>query len=294
MIFILTEARTRGGLIGLAVGDALGAPLEGLPPPAIPVRDMTGGGPHGREKGSVTDDTLQALSVARSLIFCRGFQATDLIPRLLESYLQNPSLYGPTSREVFEQVLQGVSPERAALFVHEKKGSRTNGCVMRGPPLGLWYRDIMLVRSLSIACSRLTHLDPVAGECSAVINVIISRVARGASRESAFQEALAICEDEEVAILLSHYWQTDPDPSLDALLTTHAAVSLFLAADSLENALLSAINLGGDADTVGAVCGSLSGAYWGYPAIPSRWLADLEYLKEIDAVAIQLWQTAEK
>ncbi|MDD1672794.1 MAG: ADP-ribosylglycohydrolase family protein [Methanomicrobiales archaeon] len=290
----MTEARIRGGLIGLAVGDALGAPLEGLPPPAILVRDMTGGGPHGRKKGSVTDDTLQALAVARSLIVCQGFQTADLVPRLLESYLQDPSLYGPTSREVFELALRGVSFSRAALFVHEKRGSRTNGSVMRGPPLGLWYRDIMLVRSLSIACSRLTHLDPVAGECSAVVNVIVSRVARGASRESAFREALAICEDKEVAGMLSRYRQTDPDPSLDALLTTHAAVSLFLAADSLEDAVLSAINLGGDADTVGAVCGSLSGAYWGYPSIPCRWLADLECLKEIDAVAIQLWQAAEK
>ena len=65
-------------------------------------------------------------------------------------------------------------------------------------------------------------------------------------------------------------------------------------ARSLEGAILSAINLGGDADTVGACCGALAGAYWGLGAIPERWKRDLERLPPYPALrrtALVLFRT---
>ena len=67
-----------------------------------------------------------------------------------------------------------------------------------------------------------------------------------------------------------------------------------MKARSLEGAILSAINLGGDADTVGACCGALSGAYWGVGAIPERWKRDLEDYKNILHCAEKLWNCAEQ
>jgi ADP-ribosyl-[dinitrogen reductase] hydrolase len=61
-------------------------------------------------------------------------------------------------------------------------------------------------------------------------------------------------------------------------------------AHTLENAILSAINLGGDADTVGACCGALSGSYWGIDTAPKRWTTVLEGFDEIIRVADALWQ----
>jgi ADP-ribosyl-[dinitrogen reductase] hydrolase len=293
VIFILTESRTMGGLMGLATGDALGAPIESLPPPPVPVRDMTGGGPYHRKVGGITDDTLQALAVARSLIDRRGFDPADLIPRLVNVYRRNPDFFGPTSSAVFEGILQGMSPDQAARRVHEVSGSRSNGSVMRGPPLGLYFRDPVQVREVSLACSRLTHCNPVAGECSAVVNIMVSRMSRGAPREHALRDALLLCENAEVRDTLSRYWEYPVDPSLDALLSTHAAVSLFLAADSLEESLITAVNQGGDADTVGALTGALAGAYWGYTSIPIRWVERLQDAEEIRQVAYELWRMAE-
>jgi ADP-ribosyl-[dinitrogen reductase] hydrolase len=293
VIFILTEARVVGGLVGIAIGDALGAPFESLPPLARPVREMTGGGPHGRKKGGITDDTLQALAVARSLVSSHGFDPADLIPRLLRGYLEHPAFYGPTSREVFEKILHGVPSEHAAHLVHQNQGSRSNGSVMRGPPLGMYFREPRTVRDVSLACSRLTHLDVVAGECSVVMNVMVSRLCRGASRQNALHTALSFCADVEVVGMLSRYWQFDPDPSLDPLLSIHAALSFFLTARSFENALIEAVQRGGDADTVGALCGALCGAHWGVEKIPPRWMADLECAEQIKEVAYQLWRVAE-
>jgi ADP-ribosyl-[dinitrogen reductase] hydrolase len=67
-----------------------------------------------------------------------------------------------------------------------------------------------------------------------------------------------------------------------------------MKARSLEGAILSAINLGGDADTVGACCGALSGAYWGLGAIPERWRRELEDCENILHCAEQLWYCAEQ
>jgi ADP-ribosyl-[dinitrogen reductase] hydrolase len=293
VIFILTESRTLGGLLGLATGDALGAPLESLPPPPVPVRDMTGGGPHHRKVGGITDDTLQALAIARSLVERNGFDAADILHRLSDTYQKNPEFYGPTSSAVFEGILQGLPPDQVVRGVHEARGSRSNGSVMRGPPLGLYYRDLVQVREVSLACSRLTHYDPVAGECSAVVNMMISRMSRGIDREHALRDALRTCGNGEVREMLSHYWEHPVDSSLDALLATHAALSLFLEAGSFEEALITAVNQGGDADTVGALTGALGGSFWGVEAIPIRWMDPLQGAEEIRQIALALWRVAE-
>jgi ADP-ribosyl-[dinitrogen reductase] hydrolase len=66
-----------------------------------------------------------------------------------------------------------------------------------------------------------------------------------------------------------------------------------MKARTLEGAILSAVNLGGDADTVGACCGALAGAYWGFGAIPDRWKRDLEGYNTILHSAELLWDCAE-
>jgi ADP-ribosyl-[dinitrogen reductase] hydrolase len=66
-----------------------------------------------------------------------------------------------------------------------------------------------------------------------------------------------------------------------------------MKARTFENAVLSAINLGGDADTVGACCGALAGAYWGVDAVPERWSRVVEGYDQVVRVAGQLWEARE-
>jgi ADP-ribosyl-[dinitrogen reductase] hydrolase len=62
-----------------------------------------------------------------------------------------------------------------------------------------------------------------------------------------------------------------------------------MQAKSLPQAILAAINLGGDADTVGSCCGALAGAYWGLEAVPERWTRDLEGYDRLVRLAEQVW-----
>ena len=292
-MFISDFVRAGGALTGLAIGDALGAPLEGLPPYTKTVTDMESGGIHNRIAGNFTDDTLQALAIADSLAFCRGFCPYDIVRRLIYGYRRFPEMYGPTSGAVFELVMEGTDPYRAARIVHRQKGgSRTNGSVMRGPPLGIFYRGTE-VEYYSIRCSELTHADPVAGACSAWLNRMVSDMCRGHSREEALARASRSCGEDEVLGVLGRYDRFDVNPSLDALDTTHAALKIFLHSRSFEEAVVRAVNLGGDTDTIGACCGALAGAFFGIHAIPVRWLSRLNGLSEVTQSAYALWTAAD-
>lgn len=293
MIFIFPYQNVAGTLLGLAVGDALGAPLEGLPPPEKTVTDMGCGGIHDIARGEFTDDTLQAVGLARSLVCCRGFSPEDFLHRLIADFDRAPQYYGPTSRLVFSLIKDGFSPEEAARLAHARNGgSRTNGSVMRGPPLGIFYAPAH-VREPSLACSALTHHDPVAGECSAFVNLMISEMCRGTSKVRAFCRALDRCEDAEVLERVGNFHAWPLDPSLDAVLATHCAVAVFMSADSFEKTVVRAVNLGGDADTIGAIAGALAGACYGFSAVPHRWLVDFRHTGQVLALAERLWEVAE-
>jgi ADP-ribosyl-[dinitrogen reductase] hydrolase len=254
---------------------------------------MLPGGRLPRRKGEVTDDTLQALAVAESLIACHRFDPTDMMARFVAMYRRSPQWFGPTSSVVFNLVMQGTPVRDAARLAHERTGSsRSNGSVMRGFPIGVFYTQAS-VSEVSIACSQLTHYDPVAAHASAFLNLMVSRMCRGATREEAFRSAVSACRNSEVLGMLGSYKQYPADPSLDALLCAHAALACFMAADSFEEALVTAVNLGGDADTVGACTGALAGACWGAGAIPKRWIRDLEDFAHISEVAWELAKAGE-
>jgi len=288
--FIRENTHPKGLIAGLAIGDALGAPLEGSQQFGVWVTNMLPGGRHFRKAGEYTDDTLQALAVAESLIACGGFCPNDLINRFLEGFKKRPEWYGPTSTAFFKLVRSGTPPHLAAKIVHRhNKGSRTNGSVMRGFPLGIFYPSDD-VYNISIDCSATTHFDPVAGHASAWLTMMASDLCRGVSRKKAFVRARARCRSEEVLSKLGNYDRYPPDPSLDAVNCAHAALFCFMNSRTFEHAVLSAINLGGDADTVGACCGALAGSYWGIEKIPARWTDNLEGYSKIIYVAAKLWE----
>jgi len=277
-----------GALIGLAIGDAMGAPLEALPPPRMTVTEMEGGGIHDVLPGQYTDDTLQAAALAQTLLACGGFDPDDFVRRLVWVYHTNPDFFGPTSRAVLDLIESGIPAGTAARLVHEERGgSRSNGCVMRGIPIGIFYTPDE-VREVSLAASRVTHFDPAAGEASAFVNRMVSGMCRGEEAATSFGRALRACRDHELLGMLENYRAYPPVPSLDAIVCTHCAVRVFTDARSFKDAVIAAINMGGDADTVGAITGGLAGARFGLEAIPSSWLARLRDRDELLSLAWRL------
>ena len=291
MIFIFDYLRRAGTLIGLATGDSLGASLEGLPARKIPVKEIVSGGVHLTKAGDITDDTLQALAVAESIIENNGFFAYDIALRMCREYQKKPFFFGPTSSVVFEGMLRKRDPFILSQQLYESGGGRSNGSVMRGAPIGIFFPPAK-TRRYSIMCSKITHYHPVACECTAFVNNMISRLCRGEKRTDAYDRALLECNNREVIKILLHPEKYPLIPSLDSLEATHCAVSVFMQSGSFEEMLIQAVNMGGDADTIGAVSGALGGAYWGLDQIPERWFSKLKDIKRIENSAFALAKKA--
>jgi ADP-ribosyl-[dinitrogen reductase] hydrolase len=125
--------RARGGLLGLAVGDALGGPLEFRSAEQIvdrhggPVSDMIGGGWLSLRPGQVTDDTDMACALARSLVERGGYESEAALANYVRWLKTEPPDIGITIRAVLEKVAAGVDVADAARQVHEQSGGRSAG-----------------------------------------------------------------------------------------------------------------------------------------------------------------------
>jgi len=245
-----------------------------------------------RKSGSYTDDTCQALALAESLAACRTYRPEDFMARLVRDFLSSPGWYGPTSGAVFGKVLGGTPLFSAARIVHNLRGgSRSNGSVMRGAPIGVFYSGLE-VEACSLACSALTHWDPVAGACSSFVNRMVSDMCRGVPKRRAWSRALQRCRIGDVAGVLGRYRSFPRVPGLDALEATHAAISVFMETESFGDAVPAAVNMGGDSDTVGAIAGALAGAAYGVHTIPETWVLGLSGSERVWCAAIGLWRAA--
>jgi len=183
----------RGSMAGLALGDALGAPVEGMKPGHI--KDVLGtvrgfvdaqtiwpNKPYRyRAPGIYTDDTQQALCLAESLVRCFGYQAPDFAQTLLKLWQAAPELkcgafrgIGPTFFRVMEKLASGIGPDKSGL------PSAGIGAAMRVAPVGLYFFDDReRLLKAAIEQSLLTHKDPRALALAACVAYSVARSASG-------------------------------------------------------------------------------------------------------------------
>jgi ADP-ribosyl-[dinitrogen reductase] hydrolase len=276
--------RFRGALVGLAVGDALGAPLEFQPArePDAYVTEMIGGGWLRLAPGEWTDDTQMALCVAESLLERRVFDPDDIARRFVAWMKSQPPDIGLHTGRVLDLIDRGVPWEEASHQVQELNPENApNGSLMRCAPLALYfYRHADYAASLSPVLSRITHAHPDCEWACAFLNVAIALLINGVSRAEAIDAATAACDRASEALRERITRAMEPDcdisPGGYVLDTLEVALWAFLHSASFESALLMAVNRGADADTVGAVTGALAGACYGFSGIPEHWLAPLK------------------
>lgn len=290
--------RYRGALVGAAVGDALGATVEFMSRDEIvrqhgQLREIVGGGWLNLPAGEVTDDTQMALCIARSLAERGAFDGDDIAARFVAWYHSNPPDIGNTTRDALVRLASGVPWQEAGRQTHEAMRPRdaSNGSVMRCAPIALISRGDRAANALQSAdSSRITHANPLCVAGCVALNAGIAALLHDPDAD-ALGAALDATDDATVrASLRAVPGQTAT--TLDAggyvLATIQSSFWALITHDSLEEAIVGAVNLGQDADTTGAVAGALAGSRWGYNAIPGRWLDVLRGRDELVALADRL------
>jgi ADP-ribosyl-[dinitrogen reductase] hydrolase len=336
--------RVRGSLLGMAIGDALGAPLEGLGAQQIRahyhlVTDYVDGARAWKKKpyrwrmpGLYSDDTQQALALCDVLLANGRVDLGHLAAIYLEmatpeeGYAGAHRGVGRSFRQVLADLKRGVPPERTG------QGSAGIGAAMRIAPMALYFADDPEAMYDAVtAASLMTHRDVRSIAGAHAVAVAVRRLVAGAGRDPSFlfrvaadvaraEDRIAADHAGSVASIAAHgrslsqaIARTEPllevprERALAALAeeaNRHGAeptckratmgfppacipacLYLLLTTDSFEEALVEVVNLGGDADSTGAILGALAGAHYGSQAIPTRWLDGLQNRQGIDARA---------
>ncbi len=345
--------RVRGCLLGLAIGDALGAPLEGLSAQQIrahygQVDDFVDGSRAWKKKpyrwrmpGLYSDDTQQALALCDVLLECGRIEPERLAEIYLGlanpkgSYIGAHRGVGRSFRQVLADLDRGVSPRQTGQL------SAGIGAAMRIAPVALYHPtdDLAALFESVAAASLMTHRDVRSLSGALVVAHAVRHLMEGDRREPSllFRIAADVARDEDLIVerfvdvdvasvarhrrslskALAHAESVLDLPRERALAALveeanrHGAEPvckrptmgfppaciptcfyLLLTTDSFEEAAVEVVNMGGDADSAGAILGALAGAHYGADAIPERWLARLQNREAIDSRASPLERTA--
>lgn len=295
------EQRYRGALIGLACGDALGGPVEFVDRTEMDrrfpggLRDFIGGGWLDLAPGEITDDTQMTLDVARSLADHPEPDMHDLASRFVAWRDSGPKDIGNTTRDALDRLAAGESWEDAGLQTYRHRGpvaSAGNGAIMRCAPIALRFRnDATMLRTVSIDVSRITHANPLCTWSSVALDQAIAALLNGAGIVAALDRAADGIEHEEVLDALAGV-RTRPRDAVASggfvLDTLTASLWSLHTTTSFEDAVVTAVGLGGDSDSTGAVTGALAGAHHGLDAIPARWRTQVQHRAELDSLAMRL------
>ena len=288
-----------GALLGLAVGDALGAPFEfrrreAIPDP-LPAFELPWGG---LPAGTWTDDTAMARNLWTSLIAHDGrFEPADVLSRHLAWLATGPPDVGNQTRLALREAERGT-PEPARV-VYERRGpevSAGNGSVMSCAPLGV-VRAFEPGRLLdeAPALSRITHWDPRCATACLAVTLAAAALGRGEPAEEAVVAAVETVAErdggEELEFLVGAAGNARPVDGPDmgfTLFTAGIALRTCVEAQDVSTALLDVVRLGGDTDTNAAVAGALLGARDGARALPETWLERLADRTALEAEAREL------
>ena len=302
----LVKSKFIGSLLGTFIGDALGMPVEGYSATMIAriygvLNEMVHGGWNG--PGCYTDDTQMMIGVAESLVNCKAFDGNDLANRFVDNFDMTRG-YGPGTMRVIMKLSEGYPWDQAGAELFDG-GSYGNGAAMRIAPIGVFYHDDSeQLRDIAYRASMITHAHPLGMEGGAMQAYAIARAVRTPAgmldREHFLNDLQAFARShpehrglrDDVDIYhkkinrIQHLLEGNPTShkvvdtlgnNITSFDSVPTSIYSFLAHhSSFEEAVVYAVNLGGDTDTIGAMTGAISGAYHGYENIPTRWLEKLE------------------
>jgi ADP-ribosyl-[dinitrogen reductase] hydrolase len=306
------DNKIKSGLFGLAIGDALGVPVEFESRAFLkenPVTEMRGFGTHNQPIGTWSDDSSLTFCLVESL--CKDFDLSDIARNFVKWYSRE--LWTPhgevfdigiATRNAIHNIGKGHEPELCGGFEEKDNG---NGSLMRILPLVFYLEseeNIEVIYQKVKAVSSITHAH-FRSVFACFIYVIYSlKILKGKDKFEAYKEmknTLAeFLENKkfnpvEIQLFdrvlkndISEYSEVNIHSSGYVLHSLEASLWCFLNSNSYEETVLKAVNLGEDTDTTGAIAGGLAGIYYGIENIPKKWLEVLVRKNDIESLAEKL------
>ena len=279
-----------GTLVGLAVGDAMGAPYEFLAKGRYtPTKEYNTGGVHNVSIGEWTDDTSMALCLAQSLIERKCFDPIDQMEKYLNWYTGGYMGTRETCFDIGNSTVKSIIDFELNRNIFSKvtrNDESGNGTIMRLAPIPMFFTDYIMLLEFAKKSSLTTHKSPEAYKCA----ILLAEIIRNCYLET---DKIKILENtkylkEVLGYDLSELYVGEEGfyptiPTGYCIDTLQCAIQGFLYFDNFVSGLMYCISLGDDTDTVGAVYGQIAGAYYGLSEIPDYYKQNLmQYNKILD------------
>jgi ADP-ribosylglycohydrolase len=304
-------------LLGVAIGDALGVPVEFKNRNYLkenPITDMIGFGTHNQPAGTWSDDSSLTFCLTEALI--EGYTIEKSAANLLKWYTENYWTangdvfdIGNTTLKVIIKLKSGVSANESGLKTEQSNG---NGSLMRMSPLIIYLKDEPIETRFKIVKeeSSITHAHIVSVlACFYFVEFGIGllngkektevykelqktipdflRTQSISEKEIKYFERLLdgnISEDEEEIIFSTGY----------VIHTLTAAIWCILNTNSFEKAVLKAVNLGQDTDTTASIVGALAAIIYGQSEMPEKWIKTIKRKDDIIDLGNRLFNSMKK
>lgn len=309
--------KLRAVMLGHAVGDALGVPVEFFYREELdqkPVSEMLGFGTYPFPAGTWSDDTSMAIAALDSISSGR-VDFDDVMQKFCRWYYYNE--YTPTG-ETFD--IGNICSRALGNYYEFQKPpvecgpsderSNGNGSLMRIHPFSLLAFCVPGMKDswedLVAKASALTHGHPRSVLACQIYTFVLFALLDSPKKKTLRTALQAAAERYGECAEAEHYCRIF-SPDFDKIPrekikstgyvvdTLEAALWCLLTTENYRDCVLAAVNLGDDTDTVAAIAGGLAGALYGYDGIPKEWLEILkrrEYLEEMCATAAAGWETA--
>lgn len=292
------EDKIKGALFGVAIGDALGAPLEFMDKKQIQhkygtVDKMIGGGCLDVEPGEITDDTQMTIAVAKGIVESPDEPEPYIGKYFIDWLKTDPKDVGRTCRTSIQNAYcaiqnvpslsnsNGVAPyifwsdASKANALESKRGNAGNGALMRTVYPGLYYPNEGQAVHVADRISRMTHWDEKSAEACRLYTKLIHYLITNANLKveekiNGISDMLANTRYDNSII------PKVPEPSGYVVNSFYCALHCLYHTEDLKSAIVMAVNMGGDTDTIGAITGGLAGALYGFSRIPVIWYAQLD------------------
>ncbi len=306
---MLTAAKTLSGLMGLCVGDALGVPVEFTSRAErvkSPVTTMLGYGTWNQPPGTWSDDSSLSFCLVECL--CRGYSLDAVANSFWRWYKEaywtprgDVFDIGQTTHTAIMRLKQGVLPHQAGGKVENSNG---NGSLMRILPMAYCHRNLtsgeLMARVHDV--SAITHAHARSQMACGIYISIAVALLEGSDPHTAYLQGLqdiqTIYSAREFLLEKPHFGRVFsgeiaklPVEEINSggyvIDTLESSLWCLLNSSSYSEAVLKAVNLGGDADTTAAVTGGLAGIYYGVENIPQEWINKIARKQDIINLAIR-------
>jgi poly(ADP-ribose) glycohydrolase ARH3 len=298
---MINSSKFSGCFLGLAIGDAYGAPFEGGPIERL-LWKAIGKTKDGKHK--YTDDTQMSIDLASSFIQNNGVNQVHLATTFANNYRWSRG-YGPSAAWLLKKIKNGAHWQdvNRAKF---KEGSFGNGAAMRAPILAMCFpEDEEKLNENIIKCSEITHAHPLAIEGAKLIAFVTYAALHDWDTEAVQQTMPTWCQSNEfqtkVAFCIESLQVSD---TVEAKVLKSKLGNGIAASQSCVTAIYFALNfrnqsydlmldqiykLGGDTDTIGAMAGAIWGAFNGCNAIDTSKIQSIENSAKIIELSEQLY-----